>query len=285
MTAFAGGNSLKALEGDEPAIRKAIVDYTDALNKADVATISAFWTPDAEFTDESGTVYKGRDAIVSLFGKGLADAKAAKYTITVNGLRLPAPNVALVEVTVDSTASDSAMDMGRVSAVWIKNNGKWMITSARDLPDDESSSVSGPKAVQELAWLVGEWVTDNPDKAIKIVGRFVLEKHFLLMDYSIPQPDGTTVTVVQMLGYDPATQRLASWTFDSRGGNGSGVWSRSGNVWTGEVDGVLADGRSGSGKLRIKFIDDHSFVYESTDRQVDGQPIADATVKYTKKTK
>ena len=58
--------------------------------------------------------------------------------------------------------------------------------------------------------------------------------------------------------------------------------ARTGNTWTGDVDGVLADGRTGA-QDALKFVDDKTFVYESTDREVDGQPIADASMKYIKK--
>ncbi|MFO0808104.1 MAG: SgcJ/EcaC family oxidoreductase [Gemmataceae bacterium] len=283
VVTIAGGDTPKANEADEAAIKKAITGYADALTKGDVQAVVSHWTNDAEFIDESGTVTKGRKALGDLFAQGLANAKGAKYTISVKSVRFPVPGVAMVEADIDSSVN-GANDLGRVSAVWVKDKDRWMITSARDLPDEAASSAMGKKAVEEMAWLIGEWISEEKTNPIKVSARYVLDKHFILVDYAIPQADGTTVTVAQMIGFDPATESLASWTFDSRGGNGVGVWSRSGNTWTGEVEGVMADGRVGSGKLRIKYRDDKSFVYDSFDREVDGQPVADASVKYTKKT-
>lgn len=281
VVTLAGGDTPKANEADENAVKKAVADYALALTNGNLPAIAANWTNDAEFTDESGTTHKGRKAIGDLFARGLENAKGAKYTISIKTIRFPVPGVAITEADVVSTVG-AVTDAGRVSAVWVKDNGRWMITSARDLPDETPAHVAGAKAVADMQWLVGEWAAEDKTVPMKVTARYVLDKHFILVDYTIPQTDGTTVTVAQMLGYDPSTEQLASWTFDSRGGNGTGVWSRSGNTWTGDVDGVMADGRTGSGTLKIKYLDDKSFVYESTDREIDGQPVADATVKFVK---
>src|SRR5438552_4005687 len=102
IVTFAGGDAPKN-EADDNAVRKAIADYTTALTKGDLKAISDYWTADAEFVDEAGTVHKGRTAIINLFAKGLVNAKNAKHSISVKSLRFPAPGVALTEVMVEST--------------------------------------------------------------------------------------------------------------------------------------------------------------------------------------
>jgi hypothetical protein len=47
--------------------------------------------------------------------------------------------------------------------------------------------------------------------------------------------------------------------------------------------GVLPDGRIGTAKIQFKYLDDNTFLYQSTDREVDGQPVPDTTVKYIRK--
>src|SRR5262249_41570353 len=65
----------KAATEEEAAIRKAIEAYDAAYAKADVKAVLATWTPDAEFTDDDGKVYRGRDALAPLFTKSLPSFK------------------------------------------------------------------------------------------------------------------------------------------------------------------------------------------------------------------
>src|SRR5262249_1133868 len=50
---------------DEQTIRAQSMDYAKAFAIGDVAALARMWADDAVFTDESGTVYRGREAIRS----------------------------------------------------------------------------------------------------------------------------------------------------------------------------------------------------------------------------
>ena len=50
----------------------------------------------------------------------------------------------------------------------------------------------------------------------------------------------------QRIGWDPSAKRLRSWVFDSEGGFGEGVWSKSGNQWIAKMTGVTSDGKTAS---------------------------------------
>ena len=73
IVTLAGGQapqtSTPATNGDQQAIQQAVTAYCDAFNRGDIQAIASYWAPDAEYTDESGTTHKGRDAIVALFRK------------------------------------------------------------------------------------------------------------------------------------------------------------------------------------------------------------------------
>src|SRR5688572_3762642 len=81
------GDAQTAPSADEQSIRQAVADYAAALSKGDLNAVAAFWTADAQYTDDSGATHKGRDAIVALFRKGLAEAKGTKYQLRVTALR------------------------------------------------------------------------------------------------------------------------------------------------------------------------------------------------------
>jgi hypothetical protein len=89
--------------------------------------------------------------------------------------------------------------------------------------------------------------------------------------------------VTKYIGWDPVEGRIRSWVFDSEGGFGSGLWTRSGNEWTEEVEFRNRVGSDGSARNLWRFGDDTHFEWRAVDRELDGQPVADAAVKFARK--
>jgi uncharacterized protein (TIGR02246 family) len=264
---------------DEQAIRQAVAAYAEAFNKGDVAAIAAFWADDAEYTDEAGTTTKGRDAITALFKQAMTDLKGSKMALKVSGVRLVKGVVALVDGTSAVTAPDGTVDEGRFSAVWFKDGDKWLLRSARDLPGEVTDATPGA-GLKELQWMVGEWEAEKG--VVRATVRKALGGAFLLQEYTLKEGDGE-LHVNQLIGFDPLTGQIKSWTFDSRGGYGEGLWQRNGNAWTIETAGVLPNGATGSAKNVIRFVDDQTLLFQGRDREIDGQPIPDSEVKLTRK--
>ncbi len=259
------------------AIRDTVAAYCAAFNKGDVQAVAAFWAPDAEYTGETGAETKGRAAIAAMFRQFLADHKGARMNLTVNSLKFLRSDVALGEGTSEVTTADGP-DKGRFTAAWVKADGKWLLSSARDLPSEGGSA--GP--LEGFNWLVGDWQAEG--KPVTMSCRPVLDKAYLQMEFAIKRPDHD-LSVLYLMGFDPAAEQLKAWTFDSAGGNGEVLWTRDGNQWTGRAVGTLPDGTSGSTTYIIKFVDDQSFVLQMRDRQVAGQPLADSDTKYVRKAK
>jgi len=276
------GDAQTTPSADEQAIRQAIADYAAALTKGDLAAIAAYWTPDAEYTDDSGTTHKGRDAIVALFRKGLAESKGTKYHLRVTSLRFVRPDVALQDGRSDSTAPDGTTDQSKFTAVWVKTQGRWQVSSAHDLPD-EATAEEAAQALKGLDWLAGDWVSEDKAAPVTVHCKWTLNKAFLLQEFTLPDKSGPT-TVVQWFGYDMAADSMRSWVFDSKGGHAGGLWDRDGHAWVGDMAGVLPDGRTGTTRLRMKYVDDNTFIWESTDRVIDEQPVPNTTSKYVRKT-
>jgi hypothetical protein len=57
----------------------------------------------------------------------------------------------------------------------------------------------------------------------------VWDKSFIRVQFTIRQKD-QTVSGFQMIGKDPASRELRSWTFESAGGFGEATWSRDGKT-------------------------------------------------------
>jgi uncharacterized protein (TIGR02246 family) len=265
---------------DEQAIRNAVAAYGEAFNKGDLAGLAAVWAPDAEYVDESGKVTKGRDAIANLFRQFVADSKGAKMALKVTSVRLLKGDVAMQDGVATITGADGAVDEGRYSAVWFKTDGKWQIRSARDLPYDAADAPGAAGALNQLQWMVGDW--EGEKGAVHVSVRWALNKAFLQQDYAVKRPEGD-MSVMQLVGFDPLTGQIKSWTFDSLGGYGEGLWERDGNSWTVQTAGVLPGGQTGTGVNVIRFTDDQNVVFQSRDREVEGQPIPDAEITLVRK--
>jgi hypothetical protein len=213
-----------------------------------------------------------------MYRKFFAEHPGAKMAVNVKSVRFLRSDVALGEGTSDVKLPDGTVDKGKFSAAWVKADGKWMLSSARDLPTE--GDVASPLAA--LNWMVGEWQAEG--KPVTLSVRPTLAKSYLQMDFNIKKAD-TEMTVMYMFGFDPVAEQVKSWTFDSLGGYGEALWTRDGNQWVGRAAGILPDGQSGETTYTIKFIDDNTFVLQMRDRQVAGQPLADSDTKYTRKAK
>jgi len=268
---------------DEEAVRKVNADYADTLGKGDIEMAIAFWGPDADYIDESGKTTRGRDAVGALLKKSLPDLKGCKFASRVHSIKFLRPEIALVDGTLECTAADGARDANRYAIVWTKSGDRWHISSARDLPET-SVDVSTPAAteLQPLAWLVGDWQEQGDKPGVHVTCRWAPNKSFLLMDYSVPRAGEEPMRVRQRVGWDPERGIIHSWVFDSTGGFGDADWERDGNRWMTMAEGVLPDGGRGASTNVYEFIDANTFVWRSTDREVDGQPMADCVVKFTR---
>ena len=263
----------------EQSIRQAVAAYVDAFNRGDMAALASVWAPDAEYVNESGTVTKGRDSIVGLFKQYATNLKGTKLTLKVTSVRPLKGDIALQDGTSAYAKPDGTIDEGRFTAVWFKNDGKWQLRSVRDLPDD-TDAASPTGRLKELQWMVGNWEGGNG--AVTVAVRWAVNQAFLHYEYKMKSGD-TDMIVVQLVGFDPLSNQIKSWMFDSQGGYGEGLWTRDGNSWTGQTAGVLPSGQTGTAINIIHYIDDDNCTFQVRDREVGGQPIPDAEIKLTRK--
>jgi uncharacterized protein (TIGR02246 family) len=274
----------KAHGEEETAIRKASAAYYAAYAKGDVDAVLAFWTPDAEFIDDDGKAYRGRKALAPLFKKHLPSFKGYKITCELTSVNFVKPDVALVEGVETFKPPRGEPDISRFTAVLVKDGGKWRIRSAHDLTPEASGGTMAGRWLRELDWLVGDWVSEGKDSSVHLQVSWALNKAFLLQKYDVKRKHGADSKVIQLLGWDPATEQIKSWVFDDQGGYGEALWTRSGNNWTSEAIGVLPEGGTGSAVNLLKYRDDHTFDWQSLRREADGQPLPDIEAKFTRRT-
>ena len=270
---------------DEQAIRKAAAAHVEAMNKGDLEAMMAFWTPDADYIDESGKQTKGKEALAALFKKGLAENKGNKITGKMNSLKFLRPEVALEDGSLEFAAPHGSKESNRYAVIWVKSGDKWLISSARDLPAETTDvpSFAYPQ-LKSLEWLVGEWQDASEKIDVHTVCRWDRDKSFLLMEYEVKRPGVEPIHVSQRIGWDGHNGLVRSWVFDSQGGFGDGYWQRQGNKWVVSKAGILPDGGTGSATNIYEFVDQNTLIWRAIDREVDGQPLSDTEIKFVRKT-
>ena len=107
----------------------------------------------------------------------------------------------------------------------IKQQGEWKIASAREVEDDDS--LSPHERLKPLAWLVGDWVDEGSDAVVQISCNWSEDKNYLLVDFDAKIQGKPAMKSSQRIGWDPLTQKVKSWVFDSDGGYGEGFGPRS----------------------------------------------------------
>ena len=267
----------QASGNDEAGLRAAVAAYSKTLKTGDLKAIMNYWAPDADFTSDTGEVSKGRAAIGKLFTENLADLKAGKSAIKIDSVRFLAPEVATLDGVIEFTPPDGPVETNRFGAVWTRKDGRWIIASARDLPETEDQAAD--RGRKEMEWLAGEWTGKEGDTAIKLTVKPELDGKFALARFDIKGPK-QTLLVYQLIGWDPIEGTIRSWTFDSRGGFGETLWVRDGATWTGNTAGTLQTGQTGSAVNTIQMLGPDQFRWRATSREVDGQPIPDSEITY-----
>jgi uncharacterized protein (TIGR02246 family) len=254
-------------ESAAAAIRQASQQYVAAVNRGDGECAAALWTPQGDLIDTHGRSTKGRE-LASAIQPGQTPP-AALLTLAIDSLRLITPDVAIEDGRTQWLAAAAGDSMlVRHTAVWVRQNGKWLLDSVRESAADPNSHEA---RLQALSWLVGDWVSSGEGPAIAMSCQWSLDRHFLLREVRTQSPAGP-LSISQRVGWDPASRQIKSWTFDSHGGHGKGVWSRDGEQWTVSAAGVLPDGRKATSSNLYVLEGADLLRWESVESTIDGMP-------------
>lgn len=275
------GDGGKDKSEDEVALQKAVAAYSVAFAKGDVAAVVSMWTPDAEFIDDDGKTYRGRDTLTKIFTKSLPSFKGYKITSKLTSVRFVKPDVALVDGEQTFTPPRGEPDVSRFTSVWTKTDGQWRIRSARDLTAELPGENVAGRQLRELDWMLGEWVSGSDDAKVHLKVSWTLNKSYMIWEYEVKRKDASS-KVVQWLGWDPLREQIKTWVFDDQGGFGDAYWVRNGNTWTSDAVGVLPDGATGSSVNVLRYQDDNTFLWQSVRREFDEQPLPDVEAKFTR---
>lgn len=255
---------------DEKAIRHQVAKYVAAYNKQDAQALGKLWADSAVYYSPlSDEPVKGSKAITAEFVKQFKADAAAKLEVEVRSIRLITPTVALEEGSARVIRDDGGVMDTTYTAIHVKQNDKWLLDSVREtvIPTLNSNE----PFLQELSWMVGEWVDQDDDAIIETNCQWTKNRNFMTRSFKVFVQGQIELEGTQVIGWDASTKRIRSWVFDSDGAFGEGVWTRNEDGWMIKTNGVLRDGSKSSATNIVKQIDENAFTWESISREIDGE--------------
>jgi len=262
---------------DEGAIRQMDEGFLKAYGQGDAKAVAAYFTADAEYVDELGNVFQGRAAIEDSMTEFFDENPGCKLEMNVDTIRFVSPGIAVEDgtTTITRTKGDPTVD-SLYTAVHVKIDGKWLVASVRDhAPKNRRLHRS---QLQQLDWLVGDWVDEGDDSIVIFSCQSVDSDNFLLRKFTIQVAGQEAMSGTQRIGWDPLTGKLRTWIFDSEGAFSDGLWHRDGENWILKLSGVTADGRTASSTSIYKFVNEHTMTWQSVNHEIAGVQQPDSEV-------
>jgi uncharacterized protein (TIGR02246 family) len=258
----------------ENVIRAGANDFTQAFDTGDAKKIAAAWTESGTMVDEAGQSFKGRKAIEDEYAKLFKDHPGARIEIKIQSVEVPSPGVAIEDGAATVFTKDAPPTSSRYTAVHVQQNGKWLMATVRESHVDAPSNYG---RLQALEFLVGRWQAKSDDAQVDTDIRWVANKSFLMRNYTVRRAGAIASTGVQIIGFDPLAARIRSWSFDSSGGYGAGLWTSTQDGWRIESTGILPDGTPTSSRDALVRVsgEDNTFGWRSTNRTAGGAALPD----------
>ena len=250
---------------DEKAIQLLLGAFTKAFNAGDAAAAAATYSETALVVDEQGERTEGRAAIRDQYAASFADHPGGKISIEVEALRFLGPETA-IEVgrsTITPPGNDGAPEITRFTAVYVKQDGRWLQSAVRD---EFSEDVTPHDRLKALEWLIGEWVNESQDAVVATTCKWAKGGNFIDREFTMKTKGQPVLSGTQRIGWDPLKKQFKTWIFDSEGAHGEGYWSRNGNQWVIKVEGVRQDGQAVSATNIITRLGKDRMSWQSVDR-------------------
>jgi len=260
---------------NEAAIRATADAFVKAFNARDAKTIANFFTANGTIIDQEGNLFKGRKAIEEQYDAFFKAHPTARVQLSIKSIDFPNPTTALEDGMTQVETNGNEPPVGnRYMALHVQEDGKWLMASVREAQLPMASNFAH---LQELAWLVGNWESKSNNTVARWQYRWIANKSFLQRDFSVHVDGFPMSSGVQIVGWNPRTDRIVSWSFDSSGGYGMATWSARPEGWGIDSTGVTADGMFTESKDHLIRVPGENNVFgcRSVDRKLGEMKIPD----------
>ena len=224
---------------NEAEIRKMVDSYVQAFNRHDAKALADIGRPTQSISiappvKRSSGVLPSPNSLRPVQG-----APEVKREVNVESIQFISPNVAVEHGIRKFLAPNAEPEEIEYSAVDVKRDGKWLLDRVTDKTKEPSSHY---EQLKPLEWMVGQW-TKRRRRRGRVDCNWTKNKNFLTRAFKITV-DGTPARGMQLIGWDPATKKFRSWTFDANGTFAEATWEQKGGRWFIRNRGTLPDGRT-----------------------------------------
>lgn len=267
-------------QAEAAAIQANARAFTDAYNSGDAKAIAKLWTIDGDYVDEAGVRTVGREAIEEQYADLFSRYGQARMSLSIDAIKFLDDTTAIEDGIARMELTPlAATATARYVVVHVKRDGEWLISSVRDIRSDALQDRGGStdaSDLQPLAWLIGHWEIEGPEATVDMTCRWVAQKRYLERKFTTRSGDQILIEGTQLIGLDPTSGRIHSWTFDSTGGRSESVWHPSGKGWVIQSNGILSDGSLSTSRNLVDPIDENTFRWQSVARNVHDVTLPDS---------
>jgi uncharacterized protein (TIGR02246 family) len=262
---------LQGRESDIRAITELLTSFVKAYNDKDSGALGALFTPDAEIEDDDGDVTRGSEAIIARFSEMFKENRADRLAVDTDSLRFLGTDIAIEEGTASiSTGANTPPRTNRYSVIYARQGGRWLQARIRDEQPDEDSP---HEQLQQLDWMLGEWVDEGDDGIVKTHCKWSDDGNFLLREFDVRVEGRIALRGTQRIGWDAQRKQFRMWVFDDRGGFAEGLLASDGERWITKASGVRSDGKSVSVTTAIRPLGKDRILWEILERLVGGEVV------------
>jgi uncharacterized protein (TIGR02246 family) len=260
---------------DEP-IRAVLQAFAKAFNIQDAKALTEMFIDDGLVVDPSGEDTRGKAAIGEMYATSFQQVPGLKLESAIQEVRLLTPDVARAAGQARlATGTGDATGFTKFSALLVRHDGKWQVAELREYPT-AVEDISAYDRLRELEWMVGDWVDESENNRVSSSVRWADNQSFLVRMYKLEIQGEKASSGTMFIGWDPQTGQIKSWLFNSEGGHGEGLWTRTAeNTWVVKAQGVLRDGRPTSATQIHTVLNKDSVKTSSIDRIIGGQVAPD----------
>lgn len=256
----------------EQSIKNTAIAFKKAFDQGNAKAVASFWSPEGEYIESTGMRLVGRPAIEKAYAGYFQKNKNAKIKISVDSIRQIGNNLAIEEGRSIVTVPEAAPDMSQYTATHVKTNGKWSMVSVKE----SSISPAAVGGLKDLEWLIGNWATENQGVTLTTRYRWLPGNQFIERTFSSKTKNAMQPMGIQIIGSDPISGQIMSWTFNFDGSHAVGIWSAAENGWVIESRGVTNTGMITTAYNIISKIDDNGCLWQSVGRTANGVELPDA---------
>lgn len=276
-TAVSAATPPAARAKDTAEIRELLTSFVKAFEARDAKALASHWTTEGEYRNALGVSATGHEALEQGFAAFFAKTPEVSADLRGESLRFLSADSAAQEGTVTVRRGPAAPSTrAQYSALLVREQGKWRLAMLSEAEREESP-------LEDLAWLIGQWKsTAGEGVEVKTTYTWDANKKFIHAKFAVKGKERDQ-SGHQVIGVDPETGLLHSWTFEADGGIGEADWNRDGDHWLLNATGTLADGSSLAETNILRRVNEDTFTWQSIDRQLDDAPLDDlAPVKVTR---